>query len=103
MFERKSSALRGYGSRWQKARETYLKDHPLCVACLRIRRVEPAVVVDHIKPHKGDQALFWDSGNWQALCKRCHDSYKQRIERSGRDPGCGIDGHPVDATHHWNR
>ena len=32
-----------------------------------------ATVVDHIIPHRGDQKLFWDRGNWQALCKRHHD------------------------------
>jgi 5-methylcytosine-specific restriction protein A len=30
-------------------------------------------VVDHIIPHRGDQYLFWDQENWQALCKDCHD------------------------------
>lgn len=32
-----------------------------------------AKVVDHIKPHRGDKELFWDSTNWQSLCKRHHD------------------------------
>ena len=32
-----------------------------------------ATVVDHIIPHKGDQKLFWDTRNWQPLCKPCHD------------------------------
>ena len=30
-------------------------------------------LVDHIVPHRGDQALFWDEQNWQPLCKSCHD------------------------------
>jgi len=35
--------------------------------------MERAVVVDHIIPHRGDLALFWDEkNNWQALCHRCH-------------------------------
>lgn len=37
-------------------------------------------VVDHIRPHRGDPVLFWDENNWQALCKFCHDSRKQRVE-----------------------
>lgn len=32
-----------------------------------------ATIVDHKVPHKGDKALFWDSTNWQSLCKPCHD------------------------------
>jgi 5-methylcytosine-specific restriction endonuclease McrA len=45
-----------------------------------------ATVVDHITPHKGDAALFWDPANWQPLCKRCHDSTKQRLEKGGKAP-----------------
>jgi 5-methylcytosine-specific restriction protein A len=33
----------------------------------------PASVVDHIVPHRGDMALFWDRSNWQAMSKLCHD------------------------------
>jgi 5-methylcytosine-specific restriction protein A len=36
-------------------------------------RITPATVIDHITPHRGDRALFWQSSNWQALCKPCHD------------------------------
>jgi 5-methylcytosine-specific restriction protein A len=37
-------------------------------------RVELATVVDHVTPHRGDPELFWDiEGNWQPLCKACHD------------------------------
>ena len=70
---RGSSASRSYGSRWQKAREAYLGRHPLCAQCRALGRIVPATVVDHIVPHKGDDRLFWDSGNWESLCKRCHD------------------------------
>jgi 5-methylcytosine-specific restriction protein A len=40
--------------------------------------VEPAAVVDHITPHGGDEALFWDRDNWQPLCKPCHDAKTAR-------------------------
>jgi 5-methylcytosine-specific restriction protein A len=70
---RGTSAERGYGRAWQKARADYLKDSPLCVMHLARSEVEPAVVVDHIVPHQGDMVAFWDMANWQALCKRCHD------------------------------
>ena len=61
-----------YGWRWQKARARFLKANPLCVHCLGADRVTPANEVDHIEPHRGDLSLFWDSENWQALCKPCH-------------------------------
>lgn len=70
---RETSAARGYGSRWQKARAGYLKSHPLCVHCEDEGQVTPATVVDHITPHRGDRALFWDRSNWQALCARHHN------------------------------
>ena len=80
----KTTAQRGYGYRWQQARERYLFEHPLCVYCDRQGRTTEAKVVDHIKPHNGDQTLFWDQTNWQSLCKLCHDSIKQREERQSQ-------------------
>lgn len=50
-----------------------------------------AVIVDHIKPHKGDRTLFFDYDNTQSLCKTCHDGVKQRIEKSG-EFGCDVNG-----------
>lgn len=71
--ERGDSAVRGYDSKWRKARERFLKCHPLCVQCQREGRLVKATVVDHIKPHRGDSILFWDERNWQPLCKHHHD------------------------------
>jgi 5-methylcytosine-specific restriction protein A len=71
--QRGTAAERGYNSRWRKARKTYLQRHPLCVHCEQEGLVVEATVIDHIIPHKGDQALFWDTDNWQPLCKRHHD------------------------------
>lgn len=63
----------------------------------------PATVVDHITPHKGDSDLFWQASNHQALCKHCHDSHKQRLEKSGTVLGCTEKGAPIDPNHHWNQ
>ena len=51
--------------------------------CYKEGITKQADVVDHIIPHKGDTKLFWDINNWQPLCKRHHDSDKQRAERRG--------------------
>lgn len=64
---------RGYDSRWRKARKLFLERNPLCVECRKEGRLTPATVVDHVIPHRGDQKLFWDEGNWQPLCKEHHD------------------------------
>jgi 5-methylcytosine-specific restriction protein A len=72
--ERRGTAHeRGYGHKWRKARESFIKANPLCVECAKADIVEPATVVDHIIPHKGDIKLFWDRKNWQPLCKQHHD------------------------------
>lgn len=83
--DKRSSHARGYGYRWQKARALFLADNPLCVICAKAGLTALAGVVDHIKPHKGDPVLFWDARNWQPLCKTCHNSDKQRAERTGRE------------------
>lgn len=80
---RGNSNSRGYTSAWRRARGFYLLKHPLCVRHERMGEMIQATVVDHIKPHKGNKELFWDSSNWQSLCKPCHDSWKQQLEKSG--------------------
>ncbi|MBM4072831.1 MAG: HNH endonuclease [Planctomycetes bacterium] len=70
---RESSSSRGYGWQWRKASKLFLLAHPLCADCESNGQVVAAQVVDHIIPHRGDQVLFWDEGNWQPLCKTCHN------------------------------
>lgn len=57
------------------ARAAFLALHPLCACCHAL-----ATVVDHITPHRGDDALFWNRLNWQPLCAPCHNRKKQREE-----------------------
>ncbi|MBE7897524.1 HNH endonuclease [Paenibacillus polymyxa] len=71
---RGTAAERGYDSKWRKAREGYLRKHPLCTYCFQRGYLATATVVDHITPHRGDKQLFWDRDNWQPLCKQCHDT-----------------------------
>ena len=80
--KRKNSNARGYGYKWRKARAGFLAANPLCVRCEADGITEEATVVDHIEPHRGDMALFWDRANWQPLCKRCHD-HKTATEDGG--------------------
>ncbi|MFP4539300.1 MAG: AAA family ATPase, partial [Dichotomicrobium sp.] len=71
---RGSSAERGYGAKWRRAREAFLARNPLCVRCLDHDVVAASEAVDHIVPHRGDMRLFWDRKNWQALCITCHNA-----------------------------
>lgn len=51
------------------------------------RDAPDSAVVDHIKPHEGNLALFWDRGNLQALCKKCHDGEKQTQDKAAQRGG----------------
>lgn len=42
----------------------------------------PALVADHIQPHRGDRELFFARSNLQCLCATCHNRDKQREERA---------------------
>ena len=90
-----------YGAQWRKARIAFLREHPFCAMCGKDLRGADAVV-DHIRPHRGDPVLFWDENNWQALCKFCHDSRKQRVEHGGIIGGHDEKGMPTDKAHPWN-
>ncbi|NKB83091.1 HNH endonuclease [Brucella grignonensis] len=73
--KRPNASQRGYNREWREARALFLQAFPKC------RCGEPATVVDHIIPHKGNMKLFWNRANWQPLCEHCHNSWKQKQER----------------------
>lgn len=85
--KRGSSYARGYGKRWQIASRLFLQKHPLCVVCQKNRVLREATCVDHKIPHRGDMTLFWDEGNWQALCAKCHN-----VKTAKTDGGFGNNG-----------
>ena len=87
---RGSANNRGYTYKWQQYRLHFLQFNPLCAECERNNKVTAATVVDHIKPHKGDEVLFWDSKNHQSLCKQCHD-----VKTATKDGGFGNRGRGV--------
>ncbi len=106
--DRRSEAARAYRRlystrRWRDAREAQLGLVPLCERCTSHGLVVAATVVNHRKPHKGDEALFWDPDNHQSLCAPCHDGETQSRERTGRnyDSAVGADGMPIDPAHPW--
>jgi hypothetical protein len=69
--------------------------YPHCVLCVVRGRINQGslqhnsarqrdLVVDHIVPHQGKTAVFWDEHNWQTLCRYpCHDKVKRSVELSG--------------------
>lgn len=90
-------------------RAAKLASHPYCQcphhAGKRVRADHPdfgGAVVDHDPPHKGDERAFWDTRRLRSMTKLCHDSAKQRQEKSGIWPGCDEHGWPTDPAHDWN-
>jgi 5-methylcytosine-specific restriction endonuclease McrA len=66
-------------ARWKALRTEIVRRDQCCVVCGK----ETTLEVDHIRPHRGDEALFFDETNLQTLCKRCH-SQKTSIELQQR-------------------
>lgn len=87
---------------WRRRRELQLRLHPACRWCREVDgRLTAATVADHVTPHRGDPVLF--AGPLQSLCKHCHDSKKQQLERTGHVRGCDARGVPLDPSHPWRQ
>lgn len=74
-------------ARWKRLRAEVLKrDLFTCqCGCGHIEHDTAQLVADHIKPHRGDPALFWDPLNVRTLRKSpCHDKIKQAEEHRDR-------------------
>jgi 5-methylcytosine-specific restriction enzyme A len=78
---RGSARDRGYTHEWDKFSRAFLRSHPLCEFCLGNGTVKQAEHTDHDIPHNGDPELFW-ANTFTALCAPCHNSTKQRLERT---------------------
>ena len=77
-WSRGSAAARGYDTRWRRARERSLAENPYCAECRKVGELVGATVVDHIRPHRGNEALFRDETNWQGLCSTHHQAKSAR-------------------------
>jgi 5-methylcytosine-specific restriction protein A len=92
-------------ARWQKLRWSILtRDRFTCQmpGCGKMEPDTSKLVCDHKEQHHGNEAKFW-SGPFQTLCKDCHDSLKQGVEKAGYVKGSDNSGRPTDPNHHWNR
>lgn len=106
---RRPHALLPQVQRWKKSKryrrmvKAHMAENPICVYCLEDDGVStPAVIADHVIPHKGDQNLFW-FGKLQSLCAHHHESRKKLEETRGYHTKVGDDGWPVDRRHPANR
>ena len=72
-------------ARWKALRiKIFKRDLFTCRMCARLEGKTSQLVCDHIKPHRGNAAMFWNEDNLQTLCKRCHDTEKQKAEQDSR-------------------
>ena len=59
--------------------------------------------VHHREPHRGDETLFYDALNLEAVCWQCHSGAIQSEEALGYDATIGADGWPTDPKHPGTR
>ncbi|GAA4218581.1 5-methylcytosine-specific restriction endonuclease McrA [Sagittula marina] len=74
-------------TRWRKLRWSVIEAANFTcqrLGCGRIEADTSKLVADHVKPHRGDAALFWDRKNLKCLCQSCHSGAKQREEAAAR-------------------
>lgn len=88
---------------WGALRLDQLRRKPLCAYCLELGNIVAADTVDHIEPHRGDDALAFDPDNLQSLCKSCHDVHADAKDRGKTMAGCDDDGYPTDLNHSWSK
>jgi 5-methylcytosine-specific restriction protein A len=89
-----------YGRPWRRATQQWIAEDPdtrsWCSHCKAEGQDVLAEETDHIRPHRGDQTLFWDPLNWQRLCKRHHSMKTAQEVREGFTAGryvvCGPSG-----------
>ena len=109
-YERKdnrpSAGKRGYDNDWRKARDYYIRKHPLC-EMQKVCEGAPSVDVDHKKPISIAPELRLNEDNLQALCRACHNyktkhidpkvisEHEQRQSAKLRDADSGESGDPV--------
>lgn len=64
---------------WKALRKAQLKAHPCCVVCGTSGKW---MVADHVTPVRLGGG-FYDAGNLQTMCRRCHQSKsaKERLQR----------------------
>lgn len=84
-LRRGSARQRGYTAAWDKASRGHLRNSPLCLYCALVEDVKAADLTDHLYPHGGDQDVFWNRTYWISCCTDCHNGFKQRVERKGRE------------------
>lgn len=76
-YERAPDIRRKYGRAWQRIRDSYVREHPLCEQCLKEGRLIPVDEVHHIVPvRKGGTH---ERKNLMSLCRSCHNKIHHEL------------------------
>ncbi len=81
--ERGSAWSQGYDADWNKCREAFLGQHPLCEPC-RIKGILVPATIAHHKIEVKDGGARLDFENLMATCHACHEEVhgKDRFKRT---------------------
>ena len=78
-WRRGSASARGYDANWQRFREAWLTENPVCVFCGKL-----ASIVDHIKPLSRGGARL-DPHNVRSVDIDCHALLTANLKKTGRN------------------
>jgi 5-methylcytosine-specific restriction protein A len=82
------SCSRGYGSDWQRFRNSYLRQHPLCVfaehPAAKAQCLVAADTLDHVTPLEQGGARL-DEDNVRSVCRTCHAKLTTNLKTTGRN------------------
>jgi 5-methylcytosine-specific restriction protein A len=89
---RPSARKRGYDTRHEADRATYLKEHPFCEDPYHEGCERKATVLDHIDGMGPLGPFGHDRENWMALCASCHGRKTAEQTPGGWNAGATPDG-----------
>lgn len=69
-YQRDPDTKKRYGAAWQRIRDRYVAEYPLCEICAEAGRITPSQEVHHVIPLR--QGGTHDAENFMALCTPCH-------------------------------
>lgn len=90
MFEGRTQNPFYWSTIWRRKRASFVREHPLCLHCLKEGKHTPTQEIDHIKPinpanaydtQNGRFGQPLDDNNLQPLCTSCH------MKKTGKQKG----------------
>jgi 5-methylcytosine-specific restriction protein A len=80
---RGTNKQRGYSTDWNKLRNAYIQEHPICERCEAKGHITEAKEVHHIEPFQGiDDPLRMDPNNLFSVCPSCHRKLEHERRRN---------------------